>query len=310
MILAKKVGMVVRACGSYFDVDIGDGEVLQAAVRVKLRKSSSSSSPVVVGDWVELEWDEVVGRGVIERVLPRRSEFRRAAPRQKTRDQVLVANLSQVVVVTCKELPVVPFSFVDRILVASQVQGIRPLICVNKIDLSVDFEEVCREYRLYELLGYGVLYVSAWTGEGLGELRRRLCEEISVFVGRSGVGKSSLLNALLPGLDLPTGEVSLSTRKGQHVTTHVRLVRLEGGGYVVDTPGVKEFGILDLDPVELADYFPEMVKFRGECRFHNCLHLHEPGCGVKGALERGEIDMRRYRSYCGILESLEERRRG
>ncbi len=222
----------------------------------------------------------------------------RQAPSQD-REQIIVANPDQVFfVMACADPPPNP-RMLDRLLVAAEREHIPAVICANKIDLVE--EGACRGvFDRYEPVGYPVLYTSAKGGEGIDKIRARLQDRISVFAGPSGVGKTSLLNAIQPGLALRTGAIREGTRKGSHTTVSLRLVRLELGGYIADTPGVKAFALWDIEPEELDAYFPEIRDRVAGCAFSDCSHLHEPGCAVLAALEKGEIDPARYELYLRI----------
>ena len=299
-----KTGRVVRAHGSFYYVDFGEGDPLPCVLRGKFRKQKRrETSPVVVGDEVKISLVSPQ-EGVIEEILPRKTELRRPSPSGR-KEHVVVANVSQVVIVASPREPKVSFGFIDRIWIAAERYEIPTLLCVNKKDLAT--EEELKEYEeVYSSCGLEVLFTSARTGENIEKLANKLKDQISVFVGQSGVGKSSLLNALQPGLRLRTQEVSRATGKGRHTTTYASLLRLDIGGYVVDTPGMREFGLHRIPREELCYYFPEMEPYLSQCAFSSCLHRHEPGCAVRKAVEEGKIHPKRYKSYLNILASLEE----
>lgn len=299
-------GLVLRSTGSWYDVRVGD-ETVQARVRGKFRLDDRDvTNPVAVGDRVAMRMEDD-GTGLITDLLPRHSKLsRRAAGRRAGREHVLVANVDAAWCVQATKLPSFNPGFVDRFLVMAEAYGIPAGIVINKADLVVradHAEDVAYWRDLYESLGYPVLLVSAETGEGIEDFRERLRGKTSVVAGPSGVGKSTLLNAAEPGLGLRTGEVSEKTRKGRHTTTFAELLPV-AGGYVADTPGIREFGIWDMEPEELSGYFVEMRDYLGECHFQPCTHDHEPGCAVKAAVEDDEIAPERYLSYLNILESL------
>ena len=306
-------GTVVRSTGSWHDVQAdpeGAGRpprVIPSRVRGKFRLAEQGlTNPVAVGDRVtiRLEPDET---GLITEIHERKNKLtRRAAGRRVGLENVIAANLDAAWVIQSIRQPKINPGFLDRFLVMAGSFEIPAGVVFNKKDLlrPGDREVVGRLRRLYADLGYPVLMTSAQTGEGVDVFGEALLGRTSVVAGPSGVGKSSLLNAVEPGLGLRTSEVSQKTQKGRHTTTNAALYALEGGGFVVDTPGIREFGLVDLEPDELAYYFVEFRPFLGECRFPNCVHDHEPGCMVQAAMEAGEITEGRYYSYLSLLDSL------
>jgi ribosome biogenesis GTPase len=251
--------------------------------------------PVAIGDVVCFR-DQGDGTGMITEVLPRRTKFSRRAAGKKVREQVIVANADQVVAVFAAARPKPKWSLLDRYLVDAEWAGIAPVVCVTKMDLADD--SFLEDVRVYERIGYRVVLTSALAGTGMEHLRNVLRDRISVMVGKSGVGKTTLLNALQPELGLRVEALSDATGKGKHTTSHLEMFTLEFGGTIVDTPGMREFGLWDVDGASVAHLFPEMRAYAGLCRFGgDCSHTHEPGCAVKGAVERGDIAESRYRSY-------------
>jgi ribosome biogenesis GTPase / thiamine phosphate phosphatase len=302
-------GRVIRSTGSWYEVQTDEGEAVQARVRGKFRlEDRDVTNPVAVGDWVSLRID-ADGTGLITELHDRTNKLsRRAAGRRVGREHVLVANVDHAWCVQSSKLPAFNPGFVDRFLVMAEAYGLPAGLILNKVDLILTKEHAeAMDYwrELYEGLGYPVLFVSAEDGTGIDDLRQRLAGRLSVVAGPSGVGKTSLLNAVEPGLALRTAEVSEKTRKGRHTTTFAELHPV-AGGYVADTPGIREFGLWDMDPAELSGYFVEMREPLVECRFQPCTHDHEPGCAVKAAVENDEIAPERYLSYLGILASLRE----
>lgn len=258
--------------------------------------------PVAVGDIVRYV-HAGDGAGMIMEVQPRRNKFVRPAAGSREQSQVIAANLDQVVMIFAAAQPRPTWHLLDRYLIVAEIEGLRPLICITKADL-METETLLADVAVYERLGYPVVITSARQRLGLEALHAALQGKLSVFVGKSGVGKSSLLNALQPGLGLRVAEISESTGKGRHTTTHLEIFDLDRDSRVVDTPGVKEFGLWGLDEydMELDFLFPEMRPFLGQCQFGNsCVHLSEPGCAVKAALEAGAINEGRYRSYTLIM---------
>ncbi len=244
------------------------------------------------------------GRGAIEEILPRRTKLSRRAAGPNPREHVVAANVDQVVIVSSLASPPLNLNLVDRYLVAAGQGGLESVICVNKIDLA-DHTAVTGQLRSYAQLGIPVLWSSAKTGAGIDALRRQLAGRVSVFAGKSGTGKSALLNAVEPGLCLRSGEISSATGKGRHTTAASTLLGLSVGGFVIDTPGIRAYTLWDVDPLHLDRHFPEFGPHRAGCRFADCTHSHEPDCAVKEAAASGAIDSRRYESYTRILAGLD-----
>jgi ribosome biogenesis GTPase len=278
------------------------GEVVPAVLRGRLKLEARTGERVVAGDRVEVE-RHADGTAAIEAVEERRTELARRAPGQGARRaKVIVANVDQVVVVLAAAHPEPRLRMLDRFLVLAESNELAALVVVNKVDL-VDAVAVRSQFGLYQDAGYPVLYTSTATGEGLDSLRAQLCDRVSVLTGPSGVGKSSLLNAIEPGFTLRTGEVSAAVRKGRHTTVTAELLPLGCGGYVADTPGLREVGLWGIPAEELDHYFPEFRAYLGRCRFgYGCSHTHEPGCAIRAAVEAGEIPVERYESYRALHE--------
>ena len=300
-------GVVIRSTGSWYDVQT-DERVVPSKMRGKFRlEEQDETNPVAVGDRVTIRInpDET---GLITEIHARKNKLsRRAAGRRVGLEQVLVANIDAVWIIQSIRLPRPNAGFIDRVLVTAEAYDIEAGLVLNKMDLVRKKDRAYLDFlqRLYEDLGYRVLLTSARTGEaGVEAFGEALAGRTSVVTGPSGVGKSTLLNAVAPGLDLRTGEVSQKTRKGRHTTTHAALFPLPGGGFVVDTPGIREFGVLDLEPWELSHHFPEFRPFLEQCRFPTCTHDHEPGCAVKEAYLDDAITEERYYSYLNILHSI------
>ena len=306
-------GLVVRSTGSWYDVVTDAGETIKARIRGRFRLDAQEideTNPLAVGDRVTLRVD-TDGVGMVTGIEPRQNQLsRRAAGRKAAiKEHVMVANVDRVWCIQSTFGPKLNAGFVDRLLVAAEASHIPAGLVINKIDLIADNdraqEAIAFWTDLYRQLGYPVLLTSADTGEGVGAFRDALANQTSVVSGPSGVGKSSLLNAVEPGLDLRTSEISDKTQKGRHTTTFATLHPL-AGGWVADTPGVREWGIWDMAPTELGGYFVEFRPFIPDCRFPDCTHDHEPGCAVADAEERGEIAPERYGSYLQMLESVRE----
>lgn len=297
---------VVRATGSWYDV-LHDGAMLRCRIRGKLRlKGVRSTNPVVVGDEAVCEADG--GDCVIVDIVPRRNYVIRRASNLSKESHIIAANVDQALLMVTLRSPETPKEFADRFLVTCEAYKVPAAILLSKIDLQ-DAETVAEFRAVYEGAGYRVLEVSAKEGRGVEEVRKLLAGRTTLVSGNSGVGKSTLIQTIDPSLDIRTGEISDSHHKGRHTTTFSTMYPLAEGGAVIDTPGIKGFGLLDIDDAELWHYFPEMMRVAPGCRFYNCTHTHEPGCAVVEAVKAGEIAWSRYESYLKILDDDEKYRK-
>lgn len=303
----KFTATVVRATGSWYDV-LHDGETVRCRIRGRLRlKGVRSTNPVVVGDEVACEADEG-GDYVIADILPRRNYVIRRASNLSKESHIIAANVDQALLMASLRSPETPTEFVDRFLVTCEAYKVPVTILLSKLDQQ-DAEAVTEFRAVYEGAGYRVLEVSVREGRGVEEVRELLAGRTTLVSGNSGVGKSTLIQAIDPSLDIRTGEISESHHKGRHTTTFSTMYPLAGGGAVIDTPGIKGFGLIDIDEVELWHYFPEMMRVAPACRFYNCTHTHEPGCAVTEAVKAGEIAWPRYESYLKIRDEDEKYRK-
>lgn len=282
-------GVVRKAYNSYYYVQT-DAETVECRLRGRFKKGRFS---LTVGDRVEYE-PLGGGKGIIERILPRRSFLARPA----------VANVDQVVVTFAAASPDFNAALLDRFLVLAEWDDLPAVLCMNKADLA-DEAKMRGILEAYAAIGYPYLFVSAADGRGIGALRERLAGKVSAFAGPSGVGKSTLLNAVEPGLSLATGELSGKIRRGKHTTRAAALLPLQSGGFVVDTPGFSFTEFSGMEPRVLPHCFPEFARVEGRCRFDGCLHSHEPDCAIKRAVEEGRISAERYRSYLQILGEIQ-----
>jgi ribosome biogenesis GTPase len=304
------LGLVTRCTGNLYSVWVSE-EGLTYSCRLKgtfRLKGIKSTNPVVVGDKVSISLDPT-GAHVIEEILPRANCIVRKSVNLSKRSHILASNLDQAILVVSPAFPRTSEGFVDRFLVTAEAFHIPVILVINKSDLqeSAHHRETRKEWKsLYPSLGYPVLEVSATTGFGLAALGTALSGKITLLAGHSGVGKSSLLNALSPGLNLKTSPLSTAHTKGMHTTTFTEMLELKPGTWVIDSPGIKELGLSDFSPREVAEGFPEFRERMSNCRFHNCLHVEEPGCSVLEALAEGEIAESRYRSYLGMLQEHQE----
>ena len=303
----KFTATVVRATGSWYDV-LHDGETVRCRIRGRLRlKGVRSTNPVVVGDEVACEADEG-GDYVIADILPRRNYVIRRASNLSKESHIIAANVDQALLMASLRSPETPTEFVDRFLVTCEAYKVPVTILLSKLDLQ-EAEAVAEFRAVYEGAGYRVLEVSVREGRGVEEVRELLAGRTTLVSGNSGVGKSTLIQAIDPSLDIRTGEISESHHKGRHTTTFSTMYPLAGGGAVIDTPGIKGFGLIDIDEAELWHYFPEMMRVAPACHFYNCTHTHEPGCAVVEAVREGKIAYARYESYLKILDEDEKYRK-
>lgn len=307
-------GLVIRTQSGFFTVQTDEGAVV-AQLRGRLKEDYKDTDLVALGDHVTIERLPVAAdqvEAVIVAVAERGRVLSRVAPSSAVgtsaeREQVIIANPDQAIFVFAAADPAPHTRMLDRFLVAAEKAAIPDIrVCVNKIDLLADRTEIADKFGVYERIGYPVLYVSARSGEGLDALREALVGKLSVFTGPSGVGKTSLLNTIEPDLGRRVNAVSHATTKGRHTTRYSELVPLAGGGYIADTPGIRAVSPWDVEPDELDGYYIEIAPHVAACRFQDCTHTHEPGCGVRAALARGEISPQRYDSYLRLREELEE----
>lgn len=293
-----RLGTVLRVQGLNSTVQLDDGTVRRCATRRLLKTLATDQRHVVAaGDraWVRPEGAD---EGIIERIEPRRGMISRGS---RGRQHVLVANVDQMLVIVSAAEPRLKPHLVDRYLVTAEKNSIEPVVCINKVDL-VDLAELQPLVGVYSQLGYRVILASATRGWNIDAMRELLHGRQSVVAGQSGVGKSSLLNAVQPGLELRVQTVSAENEKGRHTTTTAELIPLEGGGFVVDTPGIRQFQLWDVIPAEVAGFFRELRPYVSKCRYPDCTHAHEEPCAVKDAVADGYIDVRRYESYLQMLD--------
>jgi ribosome biogenesis GTPase len=294
-----QTGTGLRARSGFYTVLADDGATIESRMRGRIKKDRQTSDLAVIGDRVAIA-PLPDGSGMIEHVEPRRSKFsrRQPGPRGSWREDLLVANVDQVLVVFACADPPPHLRLVDRFMVVAEANEVEAVLVANKVDLIGEAAGRAL-FGEYERIGYAIEYVSARAGIGIEALRERLAGRVSVVTGPSGVGKSTLLNAIQPGLQLATGEVSEMLHKGRHTTVSAELLRVEGprGGWVADTPGLRELGLFEIPPDELAWCFPEMRDVVGRCAFRDCSHLHEPRCAVRAAVQAGSVSEARYDSY-------------
>ncbi|MCH8558933.1 MAG: ribosome small subunit-dependent GTPase A [Balneolia bacterium] len=308
----SKKGKVIQSTGKWHKVlpdgQTGDDALVMCQLPGKFRlKELKQTNPVAVGDEVTFSvLDD--GKGLISEIHDRHNKISRKATHGRKGEHILVSNLDQAFVVQAVRQPKFRTGFIDRFLVSTEAYGITPYIILNKTDLGKeeDAPAIGEALDVYTSLGYEVLLTSIHDKESIQELSDLMKGKTSVFIGPSGTGKTSLLNEIQPGIDRRVGAVSESSNKGKHTTTFSELIPLDFGGFLADTPGIREFGLVHFEPAEIALYFPEMKELREQCRFYNCSHLHEPGCAVMQAFEEQKIAPSRYESYISMYESVED----
>ena len=308
--MAQK-GRIVESTGSWYEVSYNEQsgmETINCRLPGRFRlKDHDLNNPVAVGDYVQFAMNDD-GTGSIEKIEDRQNYLVRQSTHHQDDTQILAANIDRAFAVQSVKKPRFKQGFLDRFLVTCEAYQISACIIMNKMDLATtdDQQYVDSMASLYESLGYPVLQTSINNEKSLEKLKENLRDQTSVFVGPSGVGKTSLLNHIDPDIDRKVGDISSFNEKGTHTTTFAKLLPLAIGGYIMDTPGIREFGLVGIEPWELSLFFPEMLETRQACKFNNCTHSHEPGCGVIEAFEEGKINPNRYDSYLKILDSLKE----
>ncbi|MBP5566761.1 MAG: ribosome small subunit-dependent GTPase A [Bacteroidales bacterium] len=311
--MEERIATVVKNAGSHYLLsELPAWEPFPAVLRGKVRlQKSSATNPVAVGDQVRYI-PAAAEAAIITEILPRRNYVIRKSTNLSRQAHIIADNLDQAVIAVSLYFPEIKLPFLDRILLTCEVYKIPALIALNKVDLyRGEAPEAVEEFRrIYEGAGYRVIETSCKTGEGIDELRKACSGKLSLFSGESGVGKSSLIKAIDPSLAPKIGQISLAHLQGKHTTSLYEMYPINGGGYLIDSPGLRGFGLIDLEKEEIAKYFPEMLRVADECRFVPCTHTHEPGCAVKAAVEAGTISAERYNSYLGMLEDDGKFRKG
>ncbi|TVQ66518.1 MAG: ribosome small subunit-dependent GTPase A [Balneolaceae bacterium] len=300
-------GIVIQSTGKWYIVSDGDREIDCRLPGIFRLNSKEVTNPVAAGDHVDYTLEED-GKGTIRKIHERRNHIPRQATHGRRGEQILISNIDKAWVVQSVKSPKLNMGFIDRFLVTCEAYEVPAGIIINKMDLANEkAREVMQDISgLYQGLGYDVVLTSVNQIESANKLRKLFSGSISVMIGPSGVGKSSLINAIDPSLNLRVGEISSHSDKGKHTTTFARLIALEQGGFIADTPGIREFGLVKIQKSELSLYFPEMEETRQLCKYYNCTHYHEPGCAVHEAFKKGSVDADRYHSYLNILDSLPE----
>lgn len=304
-------GIVIKSTGSWYTVETENGEKFECKIKGKFRiKEIKSTNPVAVGDHVNFNLqtqsknDTEQKIGLITAIKERKNYIIRRSQNLSKQSHIIAANIDQAVLVVTLNFPVTTTTFIDRYLASAEAYRIPVLIVFNKTDRydKQKLVELTELMQIYRKVGYQCLSTSAKNPDGIQELKDAIKDKTNVFNGHSGVGKSTLINILQPGLELKTMDISDVHNTGKHTTTYSALYKLNFGGYIIDTPGIKAFGMLEMEPWEISHYFPEIFKISENCQYNNCSHTHEPGCMVKKAVEKGEIASSRFISYLGLLE--------
>ncbi len=301
---------IYKSTGSWYIAKTEDGKIYNARIKGIFKIDEiTSTNPVAAGDFVEIEAEDAAGNNaVISDIYERQNYIARSSPRHKKQQHIIASNLDQALIIVTLKEPKTSQGFIDRCLIAAEAYHIPSIIVFNKTDLykKKEWEVFENLAHIYESINYPVYKISMKTLDGLDKIKEIIRDKTTLFYGHSGTGKSTLINYLLPQLDLRTKEVSHWSGKGMHTTTFAEMFDLPFGGRIIDTPGIREFAITNLERHELSHYFPEMRAVLQDCRFNNCLHIEEPGCAVKEAVREGKISEERYISYYNILESIPE----
>jgi ribosome biogenesis GTPase len=305
-------GVVTKSTGSWYHVRTEDGKVWQCRIKGKFRiQGIKSTNPVAVGDYVDIEIeDESISQAVIYNLYDRENYIVRKSINLSKQTHIIAANLDQAILVATLTNPRTSFGFIDRFLVTAEAYHIPTIIVFNKIDLleQEDLDYLFEIKKMYENIGYKVMLCSTITLEGIDEIIGTVKDKNTLISGHSGVGKSSLINLLLPNANLRTSEISDYSSKGVHTTTFAEMFDLLDGGTIIDTPGIRELGVFDLQDELISHYFPEMREELKNCKFNNCMHLNEPGCAIKKAVDESRISLIRYESYLSILAKEDNRK--
>ncbi|MFT5253482.1 MAG: ribosome biogenesis GTPase [Flavobacteriales bacterium] len=304
-------GLVYKSTGSWYTVKSDEGNFIECRIKGKFRiKGIKSTNPIAVGDVVDYEIDETsdVITGTIYNIHERKNYIVRKSVNLSHQMHIIASNIDRVFLLITVNNPPTTFNFIDRFLVTAEAYGIETVLVFNKIDTldEVTLDEQLYMQHVYQQIGYTCLRVSSTEAKGIDKLKELMLDKVSMFSGHSGVGKSTLVNALEPALHLKTKTISEASKQGQHTTTFAEMYDLSFGARIIDTPGIKGFGVVDMEKTEISGYFPEFFKLKEQCKFNNCLHKEEPKCAVKEALERDEIAWSRYNSYLKILEGDDE----
>ncbi len=298
-------GLVIKSTGSHYRILFGSQEIIECTIKGKFRvKELRTTNPVAVGDNVLFEFDRSKTTGVITEVLDRKNYILRKASNLSKETQIIASNVDQVFLMFTIILPETPVEFIDRFLITAEAYRIPASLIINKTDLYHPAEIERMEYliSLYSKIGYVCFKLSLKDNSGIEDLKMKMKDRINLVSGNSGVGKTSLINSFDPSLNLKTEEISDYHKQGKHITTFPEMHKLPFGGFVIDSPGIRGFGVVDMNRKEIYHFFPEIFRYSNDCRFYNCLHLDEPDCAVRAAVKKSLIDPLRYRSYLNIIE--------
>ena len=301
-------GLIIKNTGSWYTVKTDDGRIVECKVKGNFRlKGIRSTSPVAVGDYVDIIMN-AEGTALISAIDDRKNYIIRKASNLSKQSQIIAANLDQALLIITIKQPETSTTFIDRFLAGAEAYRVPVVLVFNKTDLLNDDERHYQQQMvtLYETIGYPCIEISAETGMGIDQLQTLLKQKVTLVSGNSGVGKSTLINAIIPHADQRTAEISNAHGTGMHTTTFSEMIELAEGGYLIDTPGIKGFGTFDIEPEELTSYFKEIFEFSKDCKFNNCTHTHEPGCAVIQAVENHYISVSRYQSYLNMLEDKDD----
>jgi ribosome biogenesis GTPase len=305
-------GIVIKTTGSWHTVRTDSGLEIPCTIKGKYRlKGMRLTNPIAVGDLVDVQWEDGDENGVIKHIAPRKNYIIRKSINLAREAHILASNIDQAVLLLSLRQPTTMSMFVDRFLVTAEAYKIPAILVFNKLDLYTDDDfEIMEDWsEVYSNAGYSCYHVSVRESIGIEGLKLIMSDKINLVSGNSGVGKSSLINSLIPGADLKTAEISEAHKSGKHTTTYPEMLSLQGGGYIIDTPGIKGFGTIDIKKEELYHFFPEIFAVSEKCKYHNCSHSHEPDCAVIKAVEDGEVPYMRYNNYLSMFSEEDEKYR-